>query len=75
MADSQQLYNNIMGVSIAMVGVILYGHLKHASGQDKPDCLDNMCPGCILSMIEPKYAEPNEETVPLDAGKGSHENA
>jgi len=69
--NMQQLYNNLLGVSIAMVGVILYGHLKHASGQDKPDCLDHTCPGCILSLIEPKYAEPNEETEPLESGKGS----
>ena len=31
----QQLYNNIMGVSVAMVGVVLYGHVKHASGQNE----------------------------------------
>lgn len=70
--DMQQLYNNLLGVSIAMVGVILYGHLKHAAGQDKPDCLDQTCPGCILSLIEPKYSESNEETEGL---KGSNSNA
>lgn len=61
--DTQQLYNNIAGVSVAMVGVVLYGHLKHASGQDKPDCLDHCCPGAVLSCIEPKYSSvtPEEE--------------
>ena len=54
--DSQQLLNNMLGVSVAMVGVILYGHLKHTSSQDKPDCLDNTCPGCLLIYIEPKYS-------------------
>ena len=68
LSDTQQLYNNIMGVSVAMIGVILYGHLKHASGQDQTDCLDMTCPGCVLYMIEPKYSESGEETEGL---KGS----
>lgn len=29
--DLQRLYNNVAGVSVAMLGVILYGHLKQAS--------------------------------------------
>jgi len=69
LADSQQLYNNVMGVSVAMIGVILYGHLKHVSGQDAPDCLDATCPSCVLYVIEPKYSEvEREETEGL---KGS----
>merc|ERR1719230_483115 len=69
LADTQQLYNNIVGVSVAMIGVVLYGHLKHAAGQDQPDCLDMACPGCVLSVIEPKYSEgEREETEGL---KGS----
>ncbi|EOD25384.1 hypothetical protein EMIHUDRAFT_56371, partial [Emiliania huxleyi CCMP1516] len=39
--DAQQLYNNIAGVTVAMFGVVLYGHLKHASSEGKPDCLDS----------------------------------
>jgi hypothetical protein len=65
LSDTEQLMNNIMGVSVAMVGVILYGHLKHASGQDQRDCLDHTCPGCILTIIEPKYSESAEETEEL----------
>ena len=57
-----------MGVSVAMIGVILYGHLKSAAGADTPDCLDHTCPGCVLYMIEPKYSESGEETEGL---KGS----
>jgi len=69
LADSQQLYNNVMGVSVAMVGVILYGHLKHAAGQDVPDCLDATCPSCVLYVIEPKYSEvEREETEGLKGG-------
>lgn len=65
MADTQQLINNIAGVSVAMLGVILYGNLKHAAGRDAPDCLDHTCPGCILAVIEPKYSDSSEETVEL----------
>lgn len=61
--DSQQLMNNVFGVSVAMVGVILYGHIKYASGNDVPDCLDNTCPSCILDVIDPKYEEAEEKEV------------
>jgi len=55
MEDTQQFYNNVLGVCVAMVGVILYGHLKHASSQSKQDCLDYACPICVVRLIEPKY--------------------
>jgi len=72
LGDTQQLYNNIMGVSVAMIGVILYGHLKHAAGNDQPDCLDMTCPGCVLTIIEPKYSEiEREETEGLKGGSSS----
>ena len=69
--DTAQLYNNVMGVSIAMIGVILYGHLKHASGQDQPDCLDMCCPGCVLQVIEPKYNEAEREETQVLKGSGN----
>jgi len=66
LADTQALYNNIAGVSVAMVGVILYGHLKQAQGNDASDCMDSTCPACILSIIEPRYsAASREETEGL----------
>lgn len=65
--DTQQLMNNILGVSVAMVGVILYGHIKHASGNDQPDCLDTTCPSCCLAIIEPNAADA-EETEGLKSG-------
>jgi solute carrier family 35 protein E3 len=71
LADTQQLYNNIAGVSFAMVGVILYGHLKHAAGQDAPDCLDMTCPGCCLYYIEPKYSEAEREETEGLKGSGN----
>merc|ERR1711988_331098 len=68
----QQLYNNIMGVSVAMVGVVLYGHVKRASGQSEPDCFDCLCPGAVLSVIEPNYAKVNpSETESLKASESS----
>jgi len=68
----QQLYNNVMGVSVAMVGVVLYGHVKHASGQNEPDCFDCLCPGVVLSVIEPNYAKVNpSETEGLKPASNS----
>jgi len=66
--DSQKLMNNMMGVGVAMVGVILYGHIKHASGNDAPDCLDAVCPSCVLYVIEPKYGDSGEEREVLKGG-------
>jgi len=60
---TQQLYHNIMGVSIAMIGVVLYGHIKHASGQNESDCFDCLCPGVVLSVIEPNYAKINPSEI------------
>merc|ERR1719230_326507 len=69
LGDTQQLYNNIMGVSVAMIGVILYGHLKRAASANQDDCLDMTCPGCVLQIIEPKYSEgEREETEGLKGG-------
>jgi len=64
----QQLYNNVAGVSVAMVGVVLYGHIKHASGQNESDCFDCACPSPILNLIDPNYAKVNpSETEGLKA--------
>jgi len=55
--NAQQLYNNIAGVTVAMFGVVLYGHLKHASSEGKPDCLDSCCPAPISRCLDVnKYA-------------------
>jgi len=65
----QQLYNNMMGVSVAMVGVIIYGHLKHAAGQSQRDCFDIVCPGCCAleanAASESEKAEQAEAKEPL----------
>ena len=60
--QQQQLQNNIIGVSVAMVGVVLYGHFKHAAGLGQPDLFDNTCPGCVLRVIEPSAAEEAPES-------------
>jgi len=50
------LIHNIVGVSVAMVGVVLYGHLKQAANSSKDDCLDCLCPAPIARLLDPKYA-------------------
>jgi len=55
-ADVKQFYHNVAGVSVAMIGVILYGHIKHASSQNKDDCLDCVCPGGIVRLLDNKYS-------------------
>jgi len=50
--DTQQFYNNIAGVSVAMLGVVLYGHVKQASSQEKDDCLDAVCPSPISRLLD-----------------------
>jgi len=52
--SSDQFFYNMLGVSIAMVGVVLYGHLKHAASQNSPDCLDSYCPSVVsYSVVKP----------------------
>jgi solute carrier family 35 protein E3 len=58
-ASMQQMYNNIAGVSVAMVGVIIYGHLKHAGSQNKTDCLDCICPSALLNVCDNNYSKVN----------------
>jgi len=62
------MYNNIAGVSVAMVGVVIYGHVQHTSKNNEADCFDCVCPGVVLSCIEPNYAKVNpSETESLRA--------
>jgi len=66
--SAQQMYNNIAGVSVAMVGVVIYGHVQHTSKNNEADCFDCVCPGVVLSCIEPNYAKVNpSETESLRA--------
>uniref|UniRef100_A0A7S0QAW9 Sugar phosphate transporter domain-containing protein n=1 Tax=Coccolithus braarudii TaxID=221442 RepID=A0A7S0QAW9_9EUKA len=44
LADSTQLINNVIGVSTAMVGCILYGHIKMAEASQRRDIIDRVCP-------------------------------
>lgn len=68
--NTQQLYNNVAGVSVAMLGVILYGHLKQAASSGTDDCLDCLCPSPILRLLDSaKYgrSSPAEEKISLTA--------
>ena len=72
--DETQFYHNIAGVSIAMVGVILYGHVKQASAAGKDDCLDCICPTAVNHFLDPKYATikpaEHEELCENSSGEG-----
>ena len=61
--NNDQLYNNIAGVAVAMIGVVLYSHLKYAAGQNTPDCMDTCCPTCIIRVIEPQYTSVELEAI------------
>jgi len=69
--SEEQMFNNIMGVSVAMIGVLLYGHVKHASSTSDPDCFDCVCPGSILACIEPQTVKDPSETEGLKASANS----
>ena len=53
----RQLQNNIIGVSVAMVGCVLYGHLKHAASQSQDDCFDCICPAPIVRCLDAEKAK------------------
>ena len=62
LASRQQLINNVIGVSVAMVGCVLYGHIKLAEQGKTPDLFDRACPTACLRCIEPhKYARVPQE--------------
>ena len=72
----QQLYNNIMGVSVAMVGVVLYGHIKHASGQSEV-CLRpaqdlRAHPRRALAIFGPTCAHARARVSRGDARRSAH---
>ena len=51
-----------------MVGVVLYGHLKHAAGQDRDDCFDGVCPNPVVRFLDSsKTEESYSETEPLSS--------
>ena len=67
----RQLQNNIVGVSVAMVGCVLYGHLKHAASQNQDDCLDCCCPAPIARCLDPKKAAHSESEALLPIANGA----
>ena len=76
-----QLRSNVTGVCVAMVGVVLYGHIKHAASQEQPDCIDRFCPpsiaGCLggagataLSTVETDPLSPDDSEEEDRKGSG-----
>eukprot|EP00967_Tisochrysis_lutea_P077423 scaffold105137_cov37-Tisochrysis_lutea.AAC.2 len=49
--DTSQLAHNVLGVSIAMVGCILYGHVKMAEANARRDICDSLCPMPLLLLV------------------------
>lgn len=63
--QNEQLYSQIAGMSVAMVGVVLYGHLKHAAGGQSRDVFDLACPACAMGCVEPASEPDKESKAPL----------
>jgi len=53
-ATGGELAKNICGILTAMLGVVLYGHLKLSEQQKAPDCCDNHCGPSCLSFLNEK---------------------
>lgn len=49
--DTSQLFNNVMGVSVAMLGCVLYGHIKMAEANARRDICDAFCPVPLLGLV------------------------
>lgn len=56
----ERFFNNLVGIVVAMAGVILYGHLKTTQGND---ILDNIAPAFLLEFLS-KF-----DSTPQFAGK------
>lgn len=52
--DHERLVSNVIGLSIAMGGCILYGHLKLSEGAQRLDVFDRMCLPCGLALLVPR---------------------
>jgi len=57
-SDTQQMINNAIGVGVAFVGCVLYGHIKMAEGAQRLDLFDRCCPASAQSWLSPhKYKQ------------------
>ena len=56
-ADRSQLSYHACGVSIALCGCFLYGHLKMAEASSRADLLDRICPSPVLRFLVPHSYE------------------
>ena len=51
--DVQQMINNAIGVGVAFIGCVLYGHIKMAEGAEKLDLFDRCCPASVVVWLSP----------------------
>ena len=60
----QQMIDNAIGVGVAFIGCVLYGHVKMAEGAQRLDVFDRCCPASLQSWLSPhKYKQVEGERV------------
>lgn len=73
----QQMVNNAIGVGVAFVGCVLYGHLKLSESSQKLDVFDRCCPASAQPWLSPhKYVLVEKEAEgAADGAVGGKEGA
>ena len=52
-SNVQQMIDNAIGVGVAFIGCVLYGHIKMAEGAEKLDLFDRCCPASVVVLLSP----------------------
>jgi solute carrier family 35 protein E3 len=66
--DVQQMIDNAIGVGVAFIGCVLYGHIKMAEGAEKLDLFDRCCPASVVVLLSPhKYKQVDGADTELGA--------
>ena len=68
----QQMIDNAIGVGVAFIGCVLYGHIKMAESAQRLDVFDRCCPASAQSWLSPhKYKQVEEPVDSADTEMGS----
>lgn len=71
-SNVQQMIDNAIGVGVAFLGCVLYGHIKMAEGAQRLDVFDRCCPTAAQSWLSPhKYKQVEEPIDSADTEMGS----
>ena len=66
MNNVQQMIDNAIGVGVAFIGCVLYGHIKMAESAQRLDVFDRCCPASAQSWLSPhKYKQVEEPPLAL----------